>query len=553
MTAENDEIVSLAKTNSGRTLLAFFQRYTMLVSTLPQATDPGVFDTRIIEYVSTQRGALGRLSTVEFDAGQGRTLAASADALGLWVTDGVSAQAEWAVDLDWDTLLATMNDVSAVELVNNPKKDRLEMIYEDTSNDYQEYHFYYGRMKQDGDGQASPIITGPHPVGIRCKHYGIAGGTWVGWSGDAGGTAGAAPDAEAFDNLEVWLQADDLDATLDEGEDVTSWTDKSSNAYVFANTETYPVFRADVAGINNHDAVETDNGGKFLTRTGAQIEFSGDWTIAWVSKNPSSGSNLFICGREGSNTEWGIAGVGEGTTDAAVYYNSATRRSVTDAFDNSGNGYHIGVMRRDSSGDHFYLHDGVSKTKSTPYNDSATNMIIDALFRLDDNSSSDPGVQIVELVAYTDYLTDVEAAQLFNYLSTRYGLGTPTATGDVYIEDTGPIDYSFGYNSDGDIPLQIKSGDKYVAGLSEAVEATFGYPKFASGTKAVSFVGTFRRDGASTAVTSTKTFTVGTSRQIYWYTYADRHNVQITDISNTAMPALIGYEIGIRKLGGVKE
>jgi hypothetical protein len=93
---------------------------------------------------------------------------------------------EWSRDLDWATDMAGV-DLSTAELVDNTAKRRLELLY--TQNGVRkERHFFYGRLKEDGDGKPSPIHTGPHPMGVRCKHYTQVAGEWVGFSGDASTT-----------------------------------------------------------------------------------------------------------------------------------------------------------------------------------------------------------------------------------------------------------------------------------------------------------------------------------------------------------------------------
>lgn len=179
----NDTVVSAAVTNGGKSLLVFFANYTMLVNYLPQATD-GTFDNRVKEYVSNNRGCAGRLACCEFTLPTGMTLVAAVDALGVWVTNGVNQMDEWSLDLDWATNLAGV-DLSTAQMIDNTAKRRLELLFTAADGTRQEYHFFYGRMKQNTEGKSVPLITGPHPMGVRCKHYTQIGTGWVGFSGDA--------------------------------------------------------------------------------------------------------------------------------------------------------------------------------------------------------------------------------------------------------------------------------------------------------------------------------------------------------------------------------
>jgi hypothetical protein len=201
----NDTLVSAVVTNGGKSLLVFFANYTMLVNYLPQASD-GVFENRVKEYVSNNRGTSGRLTCTEFTLPAGQTLVASVDALGLWVTNGVNQMDEWSRDLDWATDMAGV-DLSIAELIDNTPKRRLELLYTAVDGTRAERHFFYGRLKEDGDGKQGPIHTGPHPMGVRCKHYTQIGTGWVGFSGDSSTTgdvfleeSGYSDDANGYDS-----------------------------------------------------------------------------------------------------------------------------------------------------------------------------------------------------------------------------------------------------------------------------------------------------------------------------------------------------------------
>lgn len=183
LTAENDTVVSAALTNGGRSLVVYFDSYTMIVHYLPQAGDGGTFDNRVSDYVSQQRGAAGVHTTTTFTPEDGAsTIAASVDALGMWVTDGVGLIRNVSKDFDWEGTFKGI-DLTTAMLVNNPEMRRLEFIYYD-GDKWKDLHFFYGEQKPNGQ----PKITGPHPAGYRCKTYTKVGSDWVGWSGDASTT-----------------------------------------------------------------------------------------------------------------------------------------------------------------------------------------------------------------------------------------------------------------------------------------------------------------------------------------------------------------------------
>ena len=185
-TPRNDTVVSAAITNGGRSLLAFFGSYTMLVNYLPQATD-GTFDNRVKEYVSNNRGTAGPKTCCEFTLPSGQTLVASVDALGLWVTNGVNLMEEWSNDLNWESDFSGV-DFTSAELVDNTPKRRLELLYVGANGNRYEMHFFYGRMKPSVDGKTGPLITGPHPSGIRCRTFTQIGSSWEAFSGGSAST-----------------------------------------------------------------------------------------------------------------------------------------------------------------------------------------------------------------------------------------------------------------------------------------------------------------------------------------------------------------------------
>jgi len=179
LTAENDTIISTALTNGGKGLVVYFDSYTMIVHYLPQAGDGGTFDNRVKDYVSQSRGTAGVHTTESFTPEDGSsTLAASADSLGLWVTDGIGLIRTWSKDFDWENYFLNI-DLSTATLTNNPQMRRLELTYY-TGSVWEDLHFFYGELKTNNQ----PKITGPHPAGYRCKTYAKVSGKWVGWSGD---------------------------------------------------------------------------------------------------------------------------------------------------------------------------------------------------------------------------------------------------------------------------------------------------------------------------------------------------------------------------------
>jgi hypothetical protein len=183
-TPRNDTATSGAITNGGRSMVVFFENYTMLVNYLPQGADPGGFNNVVKEYVSNVRGCSGAHACTEFTLPSGQTLVASVDGLGLWVTNGVNLVEEWSTDIKWDVAFVGV-DLTAVILTDKPHKRRIELLFTAANGTRQEYHFFYGRMKQSPEGKMLPLVTGPHPMGVRYKHYTMVSGKWAGFSGDA--------------------------------------------------------------------------------------------------------------------------------------------------------------------------------------------------------------------------------------------------------------------------------------------------------------------------------------------------------------------------------
>ena len=182
ITPGNDTAQSATTCNGGKTMVVYFPNYAMMVSYLPQANDPGVFDARVKEFVSNMRGAAGPRCVCDFTTPQGTHLAAAVDSLGLWATDGVSMVLEASTDFNWASTFASI-DLSTAELRNNPSMRRLEFIYTtDAGTTFYELRFFYGEMKSNGQ----PKITGPDLAGYRSKHHSYLAGTtpgYRGWSG----------------------------------------------------------------------------------------------------------------------------------------------------------------------------------------------------------------------------------------------------------------------------------------------------------------------------------------------------------------------------------
>lgn len=559
LTPLNDNVVSICTANAGRSLIVYFERYSLLVNYLPQATDPGVFDTRISEYISTHRGCGGRLLSIELDVSAGRTIAVAVDKLGVWSTDGVSALQEWSRDLDWDTLMSGV-DLTIAELVDNPEMRRIELLYTDTSGDRQELHFFYGRLKQDIDGNQSPYITGPHPMGVRCHHYNLdEDGAWQGWSGGAGGAATLTPTG-----MDMWLIADDLNGVVSDGATLSSWTSNAlgSGSYTYDVGGAPPSFHENQ--LNGHDAVRTATGSKSISTPFAP-NFTGEFTVAVVYKQGVSNAFLFGSNQTSGNNR-GISWPGDGFSVGTIYYESqppagadANGAVITKFMDPIVGSYHVAIARRDSSEDNYIYFDGRDETLGTPYNsgDATDTLDMRRLFGLDGDSLCSTGCEIFEIIEWRSYFTDSQVIGTSNYLTDKYGLTDfDTTTSDVYIERSGDEDAAFGYDANGNIPFQVKTGEMYLGNLGRAAMTIFGFPKFeGSTTKALdgsstqAIEGTFRRDGAASATTKTKTYTVNSQKKIYWSQYADRHAFEVRDISNTSLPALVGYEIEVREGG----
>lgn len=179
-TGANDSIKTLVVTNGGKSLLVFFETYTMVVYYLPQATDPGVFENRVRDYISSTFGSAGRFTAVEFFINERPPLVASVSPQGLWITDGVSLSKFWSDEINWTTIFAGV-DLSTAKLFDNPAMRRLELLYTAVDGTNQEYHFFYGMLEQE---ESLPRKTGPHPTGVRTKHYCTINGAWQGFTGD---------------------------------------------------------------------------------------------------------------------------------------------------------------------------------------------------------------------------------------------------------------------------------------------------------------------------------------------------------------------------------
>lgn len=97
-----------------------------------------------------------------------------------------------------------------------------------------------------------------------------------------------------------WLyDADSLDASLNDGDSVTSWADESGNGYDATGASgSYPVFRPSAK--NGHDAVEFDGSDDYLNAPGATTTAS--WTfLAVIKTGTNSGDGTQAFGWESGN------------------------------------------------------------------------------------------------------------------------------------------------------------------------------------------------------------------------------------------------------------
>jgi hypothetical protein len=134
--------------------------------------------------------------------------------------------------------------------------------------------------------------------------------------------------------------------------------------------------------------------------------------------------------------------------------------------------------------------------------------------------------------------------------------GSNYADGKVYIErtDTSGVatytDASHAYDQYGNIPYSITTSEPYVAGLGEALIVEQSCPQFGtSSTATFNVTSSFRRVGSSAAVTVSKTFDSSSKAKIPWHRYCDRYKVTLANISTTAAPPIIAYEIYYRRAG----
>jgi len=588
LTPLNDDVVSICTCNAGRSLIVYFPRYSMLVNYLPQATDPGVFDTRVSEYVSTHRGCAGRLLSLELDVGAGRTIAISVDKLGVWSTDGVSTLQEWSRDLDWDTLMSGV-DLSVAELVNNPQMRRIELLYEDTSGDRQEMHFFYGRLKQDNDGNQAPLITGPHPMGVRCHHYGLdSDGEWQGWSGGTGaaGVFTLTPTLwfDAYDPYGDGTSPNDIDDGT-EWVDLQNarWTDKAAGArhattsQVIGNQPTwYKVAGSTPAPptLPNSKPIMSFAGARGMGANTFSVLSLGAFTafgVVYLSDENEAliGGSMSpypagyipaelriqkIDGSAGSRMQCSDYNYGG---DYKVDYKTLAQGGT----DFSGTPWRLVKFTRDSDIPAVCTHeiDGIDIGIFFEDNNNFAldiHCIMQTILNGNPGSPDQYNTWVAEIMVFDSLLSDTDQEIVETYLANKWDVGTPQATSDVFIERDGNEDQAEGYDDQGNIPFQVKTGDMYIGNLGVATMTIFGYPKFEgsttkslAGDSAQAVIGTFRRDGASAATTKTKSYTINTQKKLYWSQYADRHTFEVRDISSTSLPALVGYEIEVREGG----
>ena len=237
----------------------------------------------------------------------------------------------------------------------------------------------------------------------------------------AGGGGGFSPGD--ISGLVVWLEADDLDATLNDGDTVTAWSDKSSNSNAPSITGT-PTFRPGSTP-TGADSVEFD---QTFSSTGA-----AEW-LSWgnIMASASSGEVAIVVKadfnrsqRRSALWDFGSSSLSETYTyvasgednSAGDWYEEwgRTTRPLSVSGATGGENWNI-IQIRTASGD-YEIYRGGSSVYST-----ATNTVgWDTTPTLGRGSLPEGfGGRIAAFVVYNTTLTSQERSDLYDYLDAKY-------------------------------------------------------------------------------------------------------------------------------------
>lgn len=233
-------------------------------------------------------------------------------------------------------------------------------------------------------------------------------------------------------NLQLWLAADNLSTIIKDGSNnVTSWTDQSSNAYVFTAGSTKPVWAPTTAAINNKPSM-TFSGAAVLSNAVALLNgtTSSSFTFYMVVNSGANLANapipLFVQDSSGRGYQiafWSNANFKNLQFGSSTVYPSV--RASTDfgtvntwyapSLAYTGTGTSTGSLANYQ----FYISNVVTTTVSASASTDTSTATYIGNYRLPGSDVSGP---IAEIVWQSSVGTSLERSNMETYFLNKYGL-----------------------------------------------------------------------------------------------------------------------------------
>jgi hypothetical protein len=237
----------------------------------------------------------------------------------------------------------------------------------------------------------------------------------------------------------VWLRAEDLAGTFNDGEAVTAWTDKiTANDMTQAGAKLEAVFKED-DGPNGKGYLSNLNNARTLAFA-APVDVATDWTAITIYKSTLNAQAHHLWGNDPN-------AVGDDRGVTAVAYDGVSRScqvcyngSCSNPWDNvtTSQEWNIVAMRRGTPADasdlgHYMWFNGTDYTKSTPGTaGSGQSLRFQGIFYTDSSSWAPNFTGIAEVIIFPSALTEGEIAAIVRWYANYYDITLAVGSAEVW-------------------------------------------------------------------------------------------------------------------------
>jgi hypothetical protein len=237
---------------------------------------------------------------------------------------------------------------------------------------------------------------------------------------------------ESLGTLLAWYDGNDPHGTgqASVGDEVPTWVDKSQNNIHV--TQSISSKRPVVVAEGSHHAIQFD-GNDFLGVDNAIMEQAfSEFTIISVVKSSVSGYKC-IMGRESAVWEYQW----HGSAKVNMYINSAEQDGVSNTYPFDGQA-RIGMFRYHDANDALDQWIDGTSTSTSNSNQSVPNSTNDFYIGARMGASEFFNGEMLELIIFSEYLTDTNRERVENYLANKWGLDgndLEPADGETIVSD----------------------------------------------------------------------------------------------------------------------